>query len=229
MTSSYMFTPSLGTMLMAMYMFTKSNNNYIYHYEISQDMEMAIPTALGDSKRHLGILSFTHYSDALRHGLRLSANYSSLDYENMVGSLTPHAVNSSSFTSKLSVKSSFSSPVNYMVGGRYGLSSYHREGSGKFTAYNYSFFQELDAKAGNLKAKLSFDEHLLGKSHKFYLFISPNIKYEWKRYNVSLSLSAYNILNHGNINEYLLTDIYSREYEQQIAPAYYLISVSFRY
>ena len=52
-----------------------------------------------------------------------------------------------------------------------------------------------------------------------------NIAYGKKDLNPEL----INVLNNKNIHEYLLTDIYSREYKQDIVPAYYLLNISFRY
>ena len=228
-TSSYMYTPSLGTMLMAVYMISNSKNEFIYHYKINEDMELAIPTSLSANKKQLGILSFTKYYDALRHGLKLSLSYNSMDYKNMIENGGIRSVNSRSLISKLYVRSSFGGQFNYVLGGRYGLTSYHVKGNDKMTSHVYSVFQELFYKKDHLKIRLAFDEHFLGKNHNFYFFISPDIRYDLKKYNATISLCAYNVLNNKNIHEYLLTDIYSREYKQDIVPAYYLLNISFRY
>jgi hypothetical protein len=46
---------------------------------------------------------------------------------------------------------------------------------------------------------------------------------------LKLDASSYNILNNRNISEYTVSEIYSSEYDNRIAPAYCLLSIIFRY
>lgn len=226
---SYIYTPSLSTMLMAMYMYTKSGNVLDYRYLISQDAEIATPYMLSTADRHLGNISLSSYSDVLRHGIKLSVSINSMNYRNCFDDEGPQKVTNMALIPKLSVRSSFGGCVNYMVGGRYTSIAYRRDGGAKSNTYACSFFQELSCRYKMLNAKISIDEHYIGKDHSLYCFITPNVRYDIKKYNASVILSAYNVLNRKGIHEYWITDLYTREYKQEIVPAYYMLSFSCRF
>ncbi len=229
LSSSYVFTPTLSTLLMALYDFTLSTHHFVYDYQLSPTQERAVPTWQMDERRHFALLSASHYIDALRHGVKLTANYNAQQYHNVMDEGGTQAVTCSTLSATASVRSSFSGFVNYMVGARYLRSSYHRQSVGTTSADSYSFFQELTLRWGKFSAKVSLDEHFLGRDHDCYVFLTPDIQYSLPKRRVTFSLSAYNALNRKVINEMTLSDTYSREFRQAIVPAQYLLTVSFRY
>lgn len=229
LSSSYVFTPSLNTLLMAIYDYTLSSSQFVYDYRVSPAQELCVPTSLMSEKRHFALLSLNHYVDALRHGVKLTANYNAQQYHNIMDEGGTQAVTCTTLSATASVRSSFSGAVNYMVGGRYLRSSYDRQWVGATHADSYSFFQELTLRCGKLLAKMSLDEHFLGKEHDCYLFLTPDIQYSLPKQRVTFTLSAYNALNRKCINEMTLSDTYSREFRQTIVPAQYLLTIAFRY
>lgn len=229
LSSAYVFTPTLSTLLMAMYDFTLSSHHFVYDYQLTPTQERAVPTWQMDERRHFALLSLSHYVDALRHGVKLTANYNAQQYHNIMDEGGTQAVTCATLAATALVRSSFAGPVNYVVGGRYLRSSYHRQWVGATHADSYSLFQELNLRWGRFLAKVALDEHFLGRDHDCYLFLTPDIQYSLPKRRVTFSLSAYNALNRKVINEMTLSDTYSREFRQAIVPAQYLLTVSFRY
>lgn len=228
-TSSYVFTPTASTLLMAVYNYTLSPHTFVYDFQVSPTQELCVPTSLMSEHNHFALLTVNHYIDALRHGLKLSANYNAQQYHNVMDEGGMQAVTCETLSGTASVRSSFGGPLNYMVGASYLRSSYRRQWVGATHADNYSFFQELTLRCGKLLAKVAVDEHFLGKDHDFYLFLTPDILYTLPKQRITLSLSAYNALNRKCVHEMTLSDTYSREFRQAIVPAQYMLTVSFRY
>lgn len=227
--STYIFTPTISTLLMATYDFTLSTHHFVYDYQLSPTEELSVPTALMSERRHFALLALSHYFDALRHGVKLSANYNAQQYHNIMDEGGTQAVTCATLSATAQVRSSFAGPVNYVVGGRYLRSDYRRQWVGATHADSYSLFQELNLRWGRFLAKVALDEHLLGKHHDCYLFLTPDIQYVLPKQRVTFTLSAYNALNRKHINEMTLADTYSCEFRQAIVPAEYLLTVSFRY
>jgi hypothetical protein len=74
---------------------------------------------------------------------------------------------------KISLKSVFSFPLNYVIGSKIGYSRYNSDNTKIGNSSTFSFFQNLIAKPlKNWKLKLTFDEQFIGKERNFYCFIN---------------------------------------------------------
>lgn len=227
--ATYTFHPSLSTLLLCMYSHNVARDEFVSAYDLTDSLDRTTPSTLRDNNSDLALMAFSLYSDALRHGLRLTVDYNSSSYMDAVNEQDIREITTSSLSTKLSLRSAFSGPINYVIGGRYMASYYRSDAFGKIPNRDYSVFQELSGKWGCLNMKCAIDEHFLGKDHHLYLFLSPQIRYDWKKYNIAIDFRAYNVLNRKSINEYTVNDIYTREYVQRIVPSLYLLSLSYTY
>lgn len=227
--ATYTFRPSLSTLLLCMYSHNVAKDEFVSAYELTDSLDRTTPIVLKSNNSDLALMAFSLYSDALRHGLRLTMDYNRSSYMDAVNEQDIREITTSSLSSKLSLRSAFSGPINYVIGGRYMVSYCRSDAFGKIPNRDYSVFQELGGKWGSLNIKFAIDEHFLGKDHHLYLFLSPKVRYDCKKYNIAIELSAYNVLNRKSINEYTVNDIYSREYVQRIVPSIYLLRFSYTY
>lgn len=228
--ADYMFSPTLNTSVWAMYMYSISRKAFVNAFNITQDMDYLVPTMTKDNHSHLGIAGLSHYIDAIRQRLKFSTSISSNSYMDELENDVLRKINSLNINATFSTRSVFSGPFNYLAGARYNLSSIRVAGSDAVNTHNYSFFEDLVGSfSKTLKVKLSLDEHFLGINHHFYLFAAPHVTYDLPKHHATIDLSSYNILNNRNISEYTVSEIYSSEYDNRIAPAYCLLSIIFRY
>jgi hypothetical protein len=214
----------------AFYSYTVSQNIFSDRRDIALAMDYKSPILGRDRKTHLANINLKKYIDALRHGIQFDASFFRSDYNNAVNSDQLRKNSILSQNSKLSLKSVFDFPLNYMAGIKIQYSSFKIDRIKSVSTYHYSIFQDiLYLPNKQLDIKVSFDEHFLGKDRKFYLFIKPDISYSFKKQDITLSITAYNVLNYNRINDYALSDYYSMENYYSIISAQYLISIRFRF
>ncbi|MDR1762536.1 MAG: carboxypeptidase-like regulatory domain-containing protein [Dysgonamonadaceae bacterium] len=224
------FNLSNGTSLTAFYSYYISDRPFAYRTDISVLMNINSPILAKNTKTHIGNLSVKKYIDAVRHGINYSGTVYSASYQNAVNSAQLRDNDMFSHSSKISLKSVFDFPVNYMAGISINYSSVKTETNPRLSAVNYSLFQDLLYKSGkNLTVKISFDEHFLGRNRKMYFFAMPVIEWNIGKYDLKVGVSAYNILNNRQITDYQLTDISESEVGYSIVPAQYLLNLQFRF
>jgi hypothetical protein len=177
----------------------------------------------------LVFMDIKKYLDPLRLTVNVSSNAALMKYENAINSDYLKRNQSLSLYTRLSVKSALSIPFNYTVGGIYRYSHFKSEGTNGSVSVNYSLFQDIIVKSGNFKSKLSFDECFLGKNRKLYLFINPSVEYAFPKLNMSVGISAYNILDNRKIEDYLVDDYSAVETSLSIRPAQALLFFNFRF
>jgi hypothetical protein len=224
------FNKSNGSSANIIYAYSVENNTFTGRNDISLKMNNYSLLSGKDSKSHLLNVGFNKYIDAVRHGIKSDNTIMATEYFNAVNSEELRKNNSLFGSSKLTLKSVFDIPVNYIVGVNFNYSSFRTDDLPSINYFNYSLFQDLLYKPNKkLLVKISFDEHFLGKERKCYLFICPNIEYSFKNSDLSAGISAYNILNHSRITEYSINDYYSTESYYSVVPAMYLLNFSFRF
>ncbi len=77
--------------------------------------------------------------------------------------------------------------------------------------------------------KVSFDEYSLGKEKKIYVFAGSRLSYSLRKYDLEISMSAYNIFNNRFIRDYSVDDYYSKESLSRIRPAQYLLNIQYHF
>jgi hypothetical protein len=223
------FSPS-GTSVIANYIYTVTEKSFTDRQDISSLMDYETPFEPQNRSMHIGFMQYKQYIDPIRHGFQIDANLYGSNFVNAVNTNTLRNNKMLSSRLKLSLKSVYDFPVNYMLGIRYGLSSYKISVLPAMKSYNYSLFQDLNYKVNaRLLMKISFDEHFLGRDRKFYFFVKPDISYKFNKQDITVSISAYNLLDIDRITDYQLSDYYSMESYYKIVPAQYLLSVQFRF
>lgn len=117
----------------------------------------------------MGFLNVKKCVDALRHGIDFSTSYHRSGYHNSVNGVErPNRM--ASWGAKITIKSSFDFPLNYMAGVKFNYSAVNIASNAVLDNYTYSFFQNLIFKVGrNLRVKLSIDEHFLDFDRKYYV------------------------------------------------------------
>lgn len=230
MSALYLFHPSLSTNFLVMYNYLISDNQLVNRLEVTEDMNYSTPLGMQTSNRHFGTLSAGHYVDAIRQSMNLSVNLSSSSFHTGYGDYGLRRIKVLSLYSSLSFRSAFSFPVNYVLGIRYNVSSVGGYGSGTSRSISASFYEDIVVTLGKQwKMKLSVGEYLLGHERKLYLFAKPHIAYTLPRRNLTIDLTAYNIFNNKHIHERFVSEVSSLDSYARIVPAYWLLSVSFRY
>jgi hypothetical protein len=130
---------------------------------------------------------------------------------------------------KISLKSVFSFPLNYVIGSKIGYSHYNSDNTKVGNSSTFSLFQNLIAKPlKNWKLKLTFDEQFIGKERNFYCFINVETSYTLPKPDITFGISAYNLLNYNKITDYQITDYYEHENFYEIMAATCIFSIKFR-
>ena len=227
---SYIYSgPLLQPFFILSYVNTISKNVYARQTNVGPLMNYSSLIPGSDSKSHFVLTNYKTYNDAIRHGFDFNSSLYFSEYFNAVNSEELRKNKMLSSSSSFSVKSVYDIPFNYVLGVRFRYSSFETDIL-KNHSVNYSFFQDFLYKPNKrLKVKVSVDEYFLGKDHKMYLFIRPDISYSLPKRRITIGVNAYNILNNSNITEFNLNDFYSVETNYSIVPAQYMASIQFQF
>ena len=209
---------------------TVHKNIYASQTYIGTAMNYSSLVQGNDMKNQILFANFKTYMDKIRHGIDVNSSLYYSEYFNAVNSDALRSNKMLSSASRVSIKSVYDIPFNYILGVRFNYSSFQTDLLPRNHIINYSLFQDFLYKPNRrLRIKVSWNEYFLGKDRNFYLFIQPNISYSFPKYQFTIGMSAYNILNNTRIIDYQLNDFYSMEEYHSLVPAQYMLNVQFQF